>query len=121
MFLRGLCGETEWLGRPGSFRSTTETTERHRGIQFNSGSPGLPPPSQGRPCGALAAEGVADLGEVRGLVADVKDGGDRVGGLGLDVEGHAGGEGVGGAAMAPGERGPVLHRGRVRSPRHAAV
>lgn len=49
-------------------------------------------PSQERPCGALAAEGVADLGEVGGLVAAAKDGGDRVGGLGLDVEGHAGGD-----------------------------
>ncbi len=38
----------------------------------------------------MAAEGVADFGEVGGLVADVKGGGDRVGGLGLDVEGHAG-------------------------------
>jgi hypothetical protein len=61
-------------------------------------------PSQERPCGALAAAGVADLGEVRGRVADAKDGGDRVGGLGLDVEGHAGGEGVVGAAMASSER-----------------
>jgi hypothetical protein len=31
----------------------------------------------------LAAEGVAELGEVWGLVADKKDGGDRVGGFGL--------------------------------------
>ena len=35
---------------------------------------------------------MADLGEVGGRVAHVKDGGDRVGGLGLDVEGQAGGD-----------------------------
>ena len=74
-----------------------------RGTEEFSSNPDLRAflPSQERPCGALAAEGVADFGEVGGLVADVKDGGDRVGGLGLDVEGHASGEGVVGAAMAP--------------------
>lgn len=56
---------------------------------------------------------MADLGEVGGRVAHVKDGGDRVGGLGLDVEGHASGGHVVGAAMAPGECGPVLHQGGV--------
>ena len=61
----------------------------------------------------MAAAGAADLGEVGGLVADEKDGGGRVGGLGLDVAGHAGGEHIDGAAMAPGERGPFLHRSSV--------
>lgn len=61
----------------------------------------------------MSAEGVADLGEVGRLVADEKDGGDRFGGLGLDAEGHAGDERVVRTAMAPGERGPVLHRGDV--------
>jgi hypothetical protein len=98
VFLRGLCGEIDCLGRLGPFLDQPQRTRR--GTEEFSSNLDLRAflPSQERPCGASAAEGVADLGEVGGLVADVKDGGDRVGALGLDVEGHAGGEGVVGAA-----------------------
>ena len=54
------------------------------------------------------------LGEVRGLMADPERGRDRVRRGGVDVDRHPRRQRVIGAPVAPGEAGPVLHRGRVR-------
>lgn len=97
VFLRGLCGENNGVDSRALGINHRGHGEAQRNAFQNASVQilisGAFLPSQERPCGALAAEGVADLGEVGGRVADEKDGGDRVGGLGLDVEGHAGGGG----------------------------
>ena len=60
-----------------------------------------------------AAEGVADLPEIRRLVADGERGRDRVVRGGVDVDRHPRRQRVIGAPVAPEDAGPVLHRGCV--------
>lgn len=56
---------------------------------------------------------MADLPEIRRLVADGERGRDRVVRGGVDVDRHPRRQRVIGAPVAPGEAGPVLHRGSV--------
>lgn len=61
-----------------------------------------------------AAEGVADLPEIRRLVADGERGRDRVVRGGVEVDRHPRRQRVIGAPVAPDDAGPILHRGCVR-------
>jgi len=65
------------------------------------------------PGDADAAEGVADLGVIRRLMADGERGRNRIVRGGVEIDRHPRRQGVIGAPAAPGKAGPVLHRDRV--------